>query len=81
MPPLTHSPRMPLAMHLRHIAQLISADVDGELYFQCYTSAVERARYSESELTEEEFENAMDAGAAVKSMCVNLFPPAFSMRD
>lgn len=62
------SPRVPLARHLRHIVPLVSADEHGAEYFATYTDAVERARYASDELTEEEFEAALDAVASIREM-------------
>lgn len=61
---------MPLSRHLRHIVPLVSADEHGAEYFATYTEAVERARYASEELTQDEFEAAMDAHAAICEMCV-----------
>lgn len=68
MPPL--SPRGPLALHLRHIAPLISVDARGEMYFRTFTEAVEKARYADQEISLPEFESAMDAGTAITEMQV-----------
>lgn len=62
------SPHVPLARHLRHIVPLVRADEHGTEYFATYTDAVERARYASDELTEAEFEAALDAVAAIRDM-------------
>ncbi|THH05147.1 hypothetical protein EW145_g5006, partial [Phellinidium pouzarii] len=64
MPPL--SPHVPLSRHLRHIMPLVSADTQGETHFQIYVDAVEMARYADREMSEEEFEMALDAEAAIR---------------
>ena len=66
IPPL--SPHVPLARHLRHIAPLVSADANGEAYFEIFTTAVEKARYSSAEMTQQEFEAAIEAGNAIVQM-------------
>ncbi|KAH8114280.1 hypothetical protein DFH11DRAFT_1039637 [Phellopilus nigrolimitatus] len=62
------SPHVPLSRHLRHIMPLVSADALGEMHFRAYTDAVEKARYAEQELTEEEFGAAVDSGAAISDI-------------
>ncbi|KAL5511900.1 hypothetical protein ACEPAH_5118 [Sanghuangporus vaninii] len=64
------SPHVPLARHLRHIAPLISADAHGETYFETFTDAVEKARYSSAEMTQPEFEAVIEAGNAIVHMWV-----------
>ena len=66
MPPL--SPHVPIARHLRHIVPLVNADEHGADYFAAYTNAIERARYASDELTEEEFEAALDGFVAIREM-------------
>lgn len=71
------SPHVPLSRHLRHIMPLVSADALGEMHFRAYTDAVEKARYAEQELTEEQFGAAVDSGAAISDMCARFMPHTF----
>ena len=47
---------------------LIAADVDGEKHFQTYVDAVEQARYSDQELSQDEFEAVMEAKSTIEKM-------------
>ena len=66
----SYSPHIPIYRHLRHIMPLISADAYGETYFQTYVDAVEQARYSDRELSQDEFEMTMEAKSAIEEMSV-----------
>jgi hypothetical protein len=57
-----------ISHHLRYIRSLITADEDGEIYFHDYTSTVHKARYDQCELTELEYEHAMEAFDSLKRM-------------
>ena len=64
------SPHANAARHFRHIVPLIPVDDNGRDRLRIFTDAVEKSKRPEVELTQEEFDDAMEASGTIQDMCV-----------
>ena len=61
-----------LIHHFRHVLPLVPTTDDGTSLMHYYDSAIQLARNSSKELTEDEFEIGMDAAISIKKRCVHI---------